>query len=521
MSLAELGIDAEALAHATPQELQDLDRYVAAQDMAESPAKFAEHLSGGDWLPYRHLKLLEEKLLEVATQPSKRLIVTMPPRHGKSEFCSRWFPAWYLNRFPNKRVMLCSYEADFAASWGRKTRDVIESNTPWLGIKVAKTSSAANRWDLQGHTGGMVTAGVGGPITGRGADLLIIDDPVKNKEEAHSQVYRDRAWDWWRTTAFTRLEPGGSVIVIQTRWHEDDLTGRLLGEEPDQWEVVNLPALAEDSDPMGRVPGEALCPERYDVNALGAIRTTVGSEAWSALYQQRPQPEGGGRFQRRFFKHWSARVDTYNNKFYALNDPDGITMVKQADCWRFITVDLAATTSNRADFTVAAVWDVAPWLEPGRLILVHRERLRVEGAEHLNLLEKMQEIWKPAYIGVERATFGLTLIQSAVRAGLPVRELRPDKDKWARSEQGAILCENGRVYWPKAAPWLNEWESELLSFPSGAHDDQVDCFSYAAIEIARGINLKGRKPNRFKTKLDAHFESFAKPKPKVHPMLGA
>ena len=520
MALSKVKIDPKSLENATYEDLVDLDRLLTAEDIAESPAEFAEHLSGGAWLPYKHLKLLEEKLSAVAKGKSKRLIVTMPPRHGKSEFCSKWFPAWYLNRFPDKRVMLCSYEADFAATWGRKTRDVIESNAEWLKVKVAQQSSAANRWDIAEHAGGMVTAGVGGPITGRGADLLIIDDPVKNQEEAHSQSYRDRAWDWWRTTAFTRLEPGGSVIVIQTRWHEDDLAGRLVAEEPEQWEVINLPALAEEDDAMGRNPGEALCPERYDENALGAIRTTMGSEAWSALYQQRPQPEGGGRFQRRHFRYWSPRTDG-QNKFYSLADPDGLTLVKQSDCWRFITVDLAAVTHNRADFTVAAVWDVAPWLEPGRIMLVHRERIRVEGAEHLDLLKKLQEVWKPIYIGVERATFGLTLIQSAVRVGLPIRELRPDKDKWARSEQAAVLCENGRAYFPKSATWLNEWESELLSFPSGAHDDQVDCFSYAALEIARGINLKGRKPERYKTRLDAHFAKFCKPKPKVHPMLGA
>lgn len=510
------------LENASPEELVELTKLLDARDLLGSPASFAQKLSGGSWLPYRHLMLLNDKLVEAAEQPGKRLIVTMPPRHGKSELCSRYMPAWYLNRYPDHRVILASYEADFAATWGRKARDILEQNPNDLRIRVSSRSSAANRWDLDGSPGGMITAGVGGPITGRGADLLLIDDPVKNKEEAYSQAYRDRAWDWWRTTAFTRMEPGASVVVIMTRWHEDDLAGRMIAEEPDQWEIVNLPALAEENDAMGRQPGEALCPERYDETALKAMRTTMGGDAWSSLYQQRPQPEGGGRFRRSTFKYWSPSPNPggADDKHYVLHDPDGQMLVRQKDCWRFVTVDVAATVKDRSDWTVAAVWDVAPWTEPSRLMLIHRERIRVEGPEHLKLLERIQAQWQPTYIGVERATFGLTLIQQAIRAGLPIRELRPDRDKWARSEQAAVMLENGRVYWPRKASWLEVWESELLSFPAAQHDDQVDVFSYAALEIARGMNLRGRRPGEKKSKLDAHFDSYGSPQKGPHPIMG-
>ena len=191
----------------------------------------------------------------------------MPPRHGKSELCSVYLPAWYLGTHPERRVILAGHEADFAASWGRRVRDVLEEHGRQLfGARVRADSAAANRWDLVGHAGGMVTAGVGGTITGRGADLLVIDDPHKSAEETGSVTYRERVWDWYRAVARTRLEPGAGVVVVQTRWHEDDLAGRLLADaesEGDRWQVLSLPAVAEDDDPLGRSVGDPLWPERF------------------------------------------------------------------------------------------------------------------------------------------------------------------------------------------------------------------------------------------------------------------
>jgi hypothetical protein len=223
---------------------------------------------------------------------------------------SQYFPAWFLGRYPDKRVILASYEADFAASWGRKVRDVLEGKGGELfGVGVSRGSSAANRWDIAGHLGGMVTAGVGGPITGRGADLLVIDDPVKNAEEAASEVYRNKAWDWYTSTAYTRLEPSAGVVLIQTRWHGDDLAGRVLEHAKDtgeSWEVVRFPAFAEDGDPLGRAPDEPLWPGRFDHSALEQIRQTLGSYYFAALYQQRPAPSVGAMFKREWFQIVSA-----------------------------------------------------------------------------------------------------------------------------------------------------------------------------------------------------------------------
>lgn len=257
-----------------------------------SPALLANRLTAGRFTLPTHLRVLGRKLVDVARGRCPRLVVEMPPRHAKSTLCSHWFPVWYLSLFPQNRVILTSYEAGFAASWGRKVRNSIVEHAESLGVGIADDSAAADDWATD-EGGGMVTAGVGGPITGRGADVFIVDDPVKNAEEANSQTIRDKTWDWWLSTARTRLEPGAAALAVMTRWHEDDLVGRILAgadEDPDgiPWEVLRLPALAEHADPLGRKPGEALWPARYDEKAMGQIRRDVGDYVWDALFQQKP-----------------------------------------------------------------------------------------------------------------------------------------------------------------------------------------------------------------------------------------
>ena len=257
--------------------------------------------SRGHWQLARHLEILNGALLSVAERRIRRLLVTMPPRHGKSELASRYLPAWYLLVRPEHRVILASYEADFASSWGRKARDVVEELGPHFGVVVNDASSAANRWDIKDQEGGMVTAGAGGPITGRGADLFIIDDPIKNAEDAMSPTIRAKIWDWYLSTAYTRLEPEAVMVIIQTRWHSDDLAGKLLQHEPGLWHWLNLPALCTGDDLLGRARGEALWPERYSAEALAGIRGTIGARWFEALYQQKPLTEQGNMFKREWF----------------------------------------------------------------------------------------------------------------------------------------------------------------------------------------------------------------------------
>ena len=408
----------------------------------------------------------------------------MPPRHGKSELLSHWTPVWFLANWPWKRVGLAGYGADFAARWGRRARDTIAQNPNGLGIKVRGDLSSASNWELT-TGGGMITAGFGGPFTGFGFDLMVIDDPIKNRQEANSAAMRRHIWEWWRSTARTRLEPSGSIIVVQTRWHEEDLIGQLLGGVPnddgyeyalDEWQHIKFPALAEEGDPLGRELDAPLWPERYDTGALAAVRLDIGPQEWAGLYQQRPAPMGGSVFLAKDFCYFRADEES---ETYALATRQGIKHVPQSACHRFCTVDTAESIRERADYTVAATWAVTPDRD---LLHLDQARVRVESPDITPLLQQVNAKWQPGYIGVE----GKPVFQAARRAGLPVRELRADTDKWTRAQPAAARLSAGSVYFLAGASWLAEMEDELVVFPNGAHDDQVDVLAYAALEVARG-----------------------------------
>lgn len=439
----------------------------------------------------QHLALLDQKLYELATGRIKRLMVLMPPRHGKSLLASHYFPAWYIGRY-KKRVILSSYEATFAASWGKRARRVLETyGEQVFGVSVAGDSSAADWWELSTHDGAMMTAGVGGAITGKGADILIIDDPVKNAKEAASQTYRDAAWEWYTSTAVTRLEPDGGVLLIQTRWHEDDLAGRLLAAQQsgdgDAWEVLSLPALAEEVEHVAlaggmvyhREPREALFPYRFDVPRLEAIQRRVGPIVWVALYQQRPSPADGKLFKRAHFRYFSLEAD---GAVYVLHQPDGsVLRYLASECWCFQTVDVAASTKTSADYTVVTTWVVTPNAD---LLVRHVVREHFEGPDQAPLLRGQYDAWLPAMVGIESVAYQLTLVQAAVRAGLPAREVKADRDKVSRALPIAARYASGSVYHLRGAPWLDAWESEYLRFPNGAHDDMVDTGGHAGRLLA-------------------------------------
>jgi hypothetical protein len=266
-----------------------------------TPANFAQTVSGGLWKRAKHLTYLSNVIVDAVEGRTPYVLVEIPPRFGKSELISKWTPAWYLNRFPQNNVILISYALDFAVQWGRQVRNIIQENEDQLRVGIAKDSQSAQRWYTSAG-GRMVSVGAGGPITGIGANLLLVDDPIKNQEEANSQTQRDALWDWWQSTVFTRIEPGGACIVLHTRWNMDDLIGRLLQSEI-PWRRVRFPAIAEEEDILGRKVGESLWPERYDETALEQIRKGVSSYWWSALYQQSPTTRDGGYFQRDWFDY--------------------------------------------------------------------------------------------------------------------------------------------------------------------------------------------------------------------------
>lgn len=260
--------------------------------------------------PAPHHERIAAALERVATGECQRLMLFMPPRHGKSELASVRFPAWYLGKFPDRKFIAASYAANLSFRFSRRARNLIASPTYqelFPGVQIAGDASAVAFWAIAGREGEYSAAGIGSGITGTGADVLLIDDPVKDAAEALSMTYREAAYEWFTSTAFTRLdEAAGAIIVIQTRWHEDDLAGKLLadaidgGEFAPGWEVLSFPALAEEGDALGRAPGQALWPVRFPERRLQEIRTTVGPNWWEALYQQRPPEALGGRYFRAF-----------------------------------------------------------------------------------------------------------------------------------------------------------------------------------------------------------------------------
>ena len=451
-----------------------------------TPALFAIHVSRNRWYPADHLLLLSDKLVQIADGKINRLMVTMPPRHGKSELISKYFPAWYLGHKPNNKIILSSYESDFAATWGAKARDILSEYGPELfDVSVSKESGARNRWDITDHSGGMSTAGVGGPITGKGANIFIIDDPIKNNEDAKSKVKRDKIFDWYNSTAYTRLEPSGAMIIIQTRWHEDDLSGRLIQHMEsggEVWDRLDLPAVAEKNDILGRLPGDALFPERYDITELDRIKSTLGSYWWFALYQQSPHPDGGNIFKRSWFRYYHD-----DNENYIIHTPEGNKVISKSSCRTIQTCDPAATEKESSDYFVLGTWAVSP---ANDLILLNIFREKAETTKHAQIMQTQFERWNPEFQGVENRTYGLNIIQTCVKAGLPIKPLMADTDKVSRARPVAARYETGSVYHPLNSQWLADYENELVAFPNGAHDDQADVTAYAYISIMRGDEYK-------------------------------
>jgi predicted phage terminase large subunit-like protein len=349
-------------------------------------------------------------------------------------------------------------------------------------VQVSPRSAASDHWNLLRRGGGMNTAGVGGPITGFGADLLIIDDPLKDSEQAGSEVIRTKQIEWYQSTARTRLMPGGAIVLMQTRWHEEDLAGWLLQEMKDggdQWEVVSLPAIADEADQLGRDVGEALWPERFPLHELERTRRAVGGYYFAAMYQQRPVPAGGALFKRVDFRYFTEDPE---NDLYVMRGAQGEEdrPVGRSYCYRFVTIDPAFSEKETADYTAIGLWAVTPWKD---LILLEVARIRFD-VENLHApIHRYYELWQPSDMRIEAKAYGSKVIAALVRQGLPIIPLEADTDKVTRALGAVPRYECHAVFHRAGAPWLEDYEHELLSFPAGAHDDQVDMYSYAALAL--------------------------------------
>jgi len=440
-------------------------------------------------------------MLDIVAGRTKRLMVFMPPRHGKSEFISRYSTAWILGKFPDTRIILASYEADFASTWGRKARDLLEEHGPSLfGIRVSGKSSAANRWDIEGHEGGMVTAGVNGPITGKGADIGIIDDPVKNDQEAMSVTYQERAYEWYKSTFRTRIQRDGAIILIMTRWHESDLAGKLLAaqeEDGEKWEVVSLPAIAEaegEGDLLGRDPGQPLCPDLFTKEALGSIEKAVGSFWWASLYQQRPSPAEGGILKRHWWKFWCypGQEDKLPPVTLRLPDSEGggfisvkpVPLPKRFDqlaqSW-----DMAFKDTKSSAYVAGQVWSRSQ----ADKFLLDQLRDKMDFVVTVQAVEALTKKWPEARAKwVEDKANGPAVIATLKRKISGLIPVQPEGSKEARAYAVSPEIQSGNVFLPhpQIAPWVNGFIEESTAFPNGKYADQVDAMTQALLKLQTG-----------------------------------
>jgi predicted phage terminase large subunit-like protein len=430
--------------------LDSLTREVRRRESRKSLLSFTEYTLA-QYQRADHHERIAAKLEAVERGEIDRLMIFMPPRHGKSELASKRFPAWCLGRDPKRQIIAASYNSDLANDFGRNVRNIVdepEFREVFPDVSLATDSHAANRMNTN-HGGAYVAAGVGTAVTGRGAHIALIDDPFKDREEADSERRRDLVWDWYRSTLFTRLMPGGAIVLIQTRWHEDDLAGRLLAAE-DDWDVLELPALAD---------GKALWPEWYDERALERIKATIGPREWSALYQQSPQPDEGTFFQRDWFKEWETlpALRYYGTSDYAVTDGGGDYTVHRV--WG---IDAAGGIYRVDGWRGQATSDV--WIE-----------------EKLNLIEKHKPLcWFGEGGVIQKAVEPMLRRRMRERKAYCRLEFLPSiHDKPTRARSFQAMAASGRVYLERGADL-----SEYLAFPAGKHDDEVDVASM----IGQAIN---------------------------------
>lgn len=461
------------------------------------------------------LDLIDRELVALADGDVDRLMVFMSPQEGKSVRVSHRFAEWLLVDNPDLRIAIVSYADEMARRWGSDIKLDTQTfdgtdNTLDLGLRLRADSRAAGRWQIAGRKGGVYCVGVAGALTGKPVDVMIIDDPIADLEHALSEIYRERAWRFWQGTAIPRLGPGSKVVLVQTRWHESDLGGRLLSHDPARWRVVSIPAIAESADDsLGRAVGEPMISARGQRD-WAQIRADVGEYVWAALYQQRPAPAEGGLFKRASLRHWASMpADPSRHGLTGGRRLDlGGRTIYLDDCWRYLTADLAASTKTSADYTVAGVWAISL---DGDLILLDAIRERMDPAGHWPAIRGLRERWSADTVYVESRMFGTTLVYEAGRAGVPVLELHADTDKVTRALPATARADSGRLWLPSltVGPWVQAWIDELLAFPNAAHDDCTDTTSYAARVAAAHWSPDPNPPARPDTAQHAAEQAYA------------
>ncbi len=472
---------ARALGRMSPA---DAERLIRAELRKRRLLRYVQDTTPGyiaGWVHRDVCRRLERFSEAVARGENPRLMLFMPPRSGKSQIASRRLPAWHLGHHPEHEIILATYGQDLSNDLSRDALGVVKdalTREAFPGLQVSPKRDATEQWRTTAG-GGMSAVGVGGPVTGRGAHMLLIDDPVKGAKEADSAIYREDQKRWYQQNARTRLAPGGGILLTMTRWHDDDLAGWLLEEakKPDgtQWEVVRYPAIAEEDEfdevdgHLLRHVGEALHPERYPLEALRAIERDIGPFAWASLYQQRPVPAKGHTIRAEWLVH------TYPWK----TPPAGGRV--------FISVDCANKEGELNDYSVQLV---ARYLESKLFLLdVWRQQVNYPELEVETL--RVGKLWRPNNMLIEDKGNGTTLLQNLRQnreRTWPMLAVEPLASKALRMSAESGWLAAGDVILPDSAPWLAEFKRELLTFPKSANDDQVDALSQLLAWLRQGAS---------------------------------
>lgn len=422
----------------------------------------------------RHHEVMAEAFEKVERGELKRLIINMPPRHTKSEFASYLLPAWYLGKHPEKKIIQTSNTAELAVGFGRKVRNLVDSEvyaSVFPNVALRHDSKAAGRWSTN-KDGEYFAIGVGGTVTGKGADLLIIDDPHSEQEaklaESEPGIF-DSVYDWYTSGPRQRLQPGGAIVVVMTRWSKRDLSGRLLKESVqrggDEWDVIELPAILPS--------GKSLWPEFWKIEELEALRAELPNSKWQAQYQQDPTSEGAAIVKREWWRLW---------------ENDYVPPIK----FKLMAWDTAFEKSNKADYSACTIWGVFDHpdengKEQAHIILLNAVRDRVEFPELKRMVLRLTREWEPDSTIIEKKASGAPLIYELRAMGVPVQEFTPVRgnDKITRLNAVSDLFASGRVWVPNTR-WAEEVVDEVASFPSGEHDDYVDTVSLALMRFRKG-----------------------------------
>jgi predicted phage terminase large subunit-like protein len=424
----------------------------------------------------RHHALMAQKFEDIANGKSRRLIINMPPRHTKSEFASYLLPAWYLGRYPDKKIIQCSNTAELAVGFGRKVRNLVSSEVYskiFPNVSLRADSKAAGRWATNAN-GDYFAIGVGGTVTGKGADLLIIDDPHSEQEAALASsdpAVFDKVFEWYTSGPRQRLQPGGSIVVVMTRWAKRDLTGKIcqsiIDRDGDVWDIISLPAILPT--------GKPLWPEFWSLDELSKLRDELPLPKWQAQYQQDPTSEEGAIVKREWWKVWEGER------------PPPCEFIIQS--W-----DTAFTKNERSDYSACTTWGVFHKDEDENdthIILLDALKERLEFPELKQRALDMYNEWQPDACIVEAKASGAPLVFELRKMGIPVQEFTPTRgnDKITRVNSVSDLFASGKVWAPRKR-WAEEVIEEMAAFPNSDHDDLVDSSTQALIRFRKGGFLR-------------------------------